>query len=86
MDLGIEVSAKTLGELREVTAWPEDLIITTPSHRGIFPMNSSQRTPLDGEIRDGRHFLAARVYCEDTEKFLRGAAVRLLHARCILGS
>jgi len=30
-------------------------------------MNSSQRTPLDGEIHDGRHFLAVRVYYEDTD-------------------
>jgi acyl-CoA thioester hydrolase len=30
-------------------------------------MNSSQCIPLDGEIRDGRHFLAVRVYCEDTD-------------------
>ena len=30
-------------------------------------MNSSQRTPFDGEIRDGRHFLAVRVYYEDTD-------------------
>jgi acyl-CoA thioester hydrolase len=32
-----------------------------------FPMNSSQRIPLDGEIREGRHFLAVRVYYEDTD-------------------
>ena len=25
------------------------------------------RIPLDGEIRDGRHFLTVRVYYEDTE-------------------
>jgi acyl-CoA thioester hydrolase len=30
-------------------------------------MNSLQRIPLDGEISDGRHFLAVRVYCEDTD-------------------
>jgi acyl-CoA thioester hydrolase len=29
-------------------------------------MNGSQRS-LDGEIRDGRHFLAVRVYYEDTD-------------------
>jgi len=27
---GIAVSAKTVGELRKVTSWPENLIITTP--------------------------------------------------------
>jgi hypothetical protein len=27
---GIGVSAKTVGELRKVTSWPENLVITTP--------------------------------------------------------
>ena len=30
-------------------------------------MNDLQRVPLDGEIRDGRHVLAVRVYYEDTD-------------------
>ena len=30
VDADIEVSAKTVGELRELTAWPENLAITTP--------------------------------------------------------
>ena len=30
VDPGIAVSAKTLGELRKVTSWPENLVITTP--------------------------------------------------------
>ena len=30
-------------------------------------MNDSQRIPLDGEIRDGRHVLTVRVYYEDTD-------------------
>jgi acyl-CoA thioester hydrolase len=30
-------------------------------------MNSSRPIPFDGEIRDGRHFLAVRVYYEDTD-------------------
>jgi acyl-CoA thioester hydrolase len=30
-------------------------------------MNSLQRISLDGEIRDGRHFLAVRVCREDTD-------------------
>ena len=34
VDPGIGVSAKTVGELRKVTAWPENLAITTPSERG----------------------------------------------------
>jgi hypothetical protein len=29
----IEVSAKTVGELRKVTAWPETLAVTTPQER-----------------------------------------------------
>jgi hypothetical protein len=30
VDSGIEVSAKTVGELRKLTAWPENLAIVTP--------------------------------------------------------
>jgi hypothetical protein len=30
VDPGIRVSAKTVGELRKLTAWPENLVITTP--------------------------------------------------------
>jgi hypothetical protein len=29
-DRDIEVSAKTVGELRKVSVWPENLVITTP--------------------------------------------------------
>jgi hypothetical protein len=29
----IKVSAKTVGELRKVTAWPETLAVTTPQER-----------------------------------------------------
>jgi hypothetical protein len=32
-DRGIGLSAKTVGELRKVTAWPENLVITTPQER-----------------------------------------------------
>ena len=31
VESGIEVTAKTVGELRKVAAWPENLVITTPS-------------------------------------------------------
>ena len=34
-DPDIGVSAKTVGELRKVTAWPENLAITTPSE--LYP-------------------------------------------------
>jgi hypothetical protein len=30
---GIAVSAKTVGELRKVTSWPENLVITTAQER-----------------------------------------------------
>jgi hypothetical protein len=30
VDPDIAVSAKTVGQLREVTAWPDNLVITTP--------------------------------------------------------
>jgi hypothetical protein len=33
LDSGVEVSAKTVGELRKVTVWPENLVITTPQER-----------------------------------------------------
>jgi hypothetical protein len=32
-DPGIRVSAKTVGELRKVTAWPENLAIAVPQER-----------------------------------------------------
>jgi hypothetical protein len=32
-DRDIGVSAKTVGELRKVTAWPENWVITTPQER-----------------------------------------------------
>jgi hypothetical protein len=33
IDKNISVSAKTVGELRKVTAWPENLAVTTPDAR-----------------------------------------------------
>ena len=32
-DRGIGVSAKTVGQLRKVAAWPDNLVITTPQAR-----------------------------------------------------
>ena len=32
-DQNLGVSAHTVGELRNVTAWPENLVITTPDER-----------------------------------------------------
>ena len=36
-DRGIGVSAKTVGDLRKLTTWPESLVITTPQER--YPEN-----------------------------------------------
>jgi hypothetical protein len=33
VDSDVEISAKTVGQLRKVTAWPENLAITTPQER-----------------------------------------------------
>jgi len=33
VDADVGVSAKTVGELRKITAWPENLAVTTPSER-----------------------------------------------------
>jgi hypothetical protein len=33
-DRDVGVSAKTVGELRKMAAWPENLVITTPQERG----------------------------------------------------
>src|SRR5437016_3158626 len=35
--------------------------------RRIPPMNAGPQSSLSGEIRDGRHVLAVRVYYEDTD-------------------
>jgi len=32
-DSDIKISAKTVGELRKITAWPDNLAITTPQDR-----------------------------------------------------
>jgi hypothetical protein len=32
-DVGTDVSAKTIGELRKMTTWSENLMITTPQER-----------------------------------------------------
>jgi translation initiation factor IF-1 len=33
VESGIEVRAKTVGELRKVAVWPDNLVITTPQER-----------------------------------------------------
>jgi hypothetical protein len=32
---GVGVSAKTVGDLRKLTTWPENLVITTPQERHV---------------------------------------------------
>jgi hypothetical protein len=31
-DAGVEISGKTVGDLRNLTTWPDNLVITTPHH------------------------------------------------------
>jgi hypothetical protein len=33
LDSDVGLSVKTIGELRKVTAWPDNLVITTPQER-----------------------------------------------------
>jgi len=37
-DPGIGVSAKTVGELRKMTAWPGNLAVATPQEPGLGPV------------------------------------------------
>jgi len=40
VDPDIEVSAKTVGQLRKVTTWPENLAIVTPGQsKGVVRVN-----------------------------------------------
>lgn len=48
-DQDIGVSAKTVGELRNVTAWPENLVITTPQER--FPESAIKVSKASGGKR-----------------------------------
>jgi hypothetical protein len=42
VDRSIGISAKTVGELRKVTAWPENLVITTPqSPEGVVTVSKA---------------------------------------------
>jgi hypothetical protein len=50
VDSDVGVSVKTVGELRKVTAWPENLAITTPPERGP-----------DGRIKVSKANVATRV-------------------------
>jgi hypothetical protein len=48
-DQDIGVSAKTVGELRKVTTWPENLAITTPQER--FPGSAIKVSKASGAKR-----------------------------------
>jgi hypothetical protein len=43
VDRSIKVSAKTVGELRKVTAWPENLVVATPqaSSEGVVTVSKA---------------------------------------------
>ena len=42
VDLDVKISAKTVGDLRKLTAWPENLAITTPQDR--YPESAARVT------------------------------------------
>jgi len=44
-DAGTGVSAKTVGELRKMTTWSENLVITTPQERSGAPGLPEQSSP-----------------------------------------
>jgi len=48
-DPGVGVSAKTVGELRRVTAWSENLVITTPQER--YPESAVKVSRASGPKR-----------------------------------
>jgi hypothetical protein len=50
VDADIEISAKTVGQLRKVTAWPENLAITTPQQ--LYP---------ESAVRVGKANVATRT-------------------------
>jgi hypothetical protein len=49
-DRGIGLSAKTVGQLRKVAAWPDNLVITTPGTLSRERNKSAQRV-----LRRGSH-------------------------------
>jgi hypothetical protein len=48
-DRGVAVSAKTVGDLRKVSAWPENLVVTTPLQR--FPDSTLKVSKASGSKR-----------------------------------
>jgi hypothetical protein len=49
LDPGVGVSAKTVGELRKLPAWPENLVITTPQER--YPESAIKVSKAGGAKR-----------------------------------
>jgi hypothetical protein len=49
VDPDVGVSAKTVGALRKVTAWPENLVITTPQER--HPDSAVKISKVSGATR-----------------------------------
>jgi hypothetical protein len=49
VDSDIEISAKTIRELRKVTVWPENLAITTPQER--YPESAVRVSKANVAIR-----------------------------------
>jgi hypothetical protein len=49
VDRDFGISAKTAGELRKVTAWPENLVITTPQE--CYPESVIKVTKASGATR-----------------------------------
>jgi class 3 adenylate cyclase len=46
----IEVSAKTVGELRKVTAWPETLAVTTPQESDVVGFSRLTGSDEEGTL------------------------------------
>ena len=49
VDPGVGVSAKTVGELRKATAWPENLVIATPQEH--YPESAVKVSKASGATR-----------------------------------
>ena len=49
LDPGVGVSAKTVGELRNLPAWPQNLVITTPQQR--YPESAIKVSKATGAKR-----------------------------------
>lgn len=48
-DRDVTVSAKTVGELRKVTTWPDNLVVTTPMQ--LFPESTLKVSKASGSKR-----------------------------------